>query len=59
MQSATNTTIAGALSVAYSKYYFAYIGSDQRLYLYIGAQDAGFLPTDRRQADTMSARRLV
>jgi Fungal fucose-specific lectin len=46
MQPATNTTIAGALSVAYSKYYFAYIGSDQRLYLYVGAQDAGFLPTD-------------
>jgi hypothetical protein len=46
MQPATNTTIAGALSVSYSKYYFAYIGSDQRLYLFVGSQNAGFLPSD-------------
>lgn len=46
MQPATNTTIAGTVSVAYSKYYFAYIGSDQRLYLFVGSQNAGFLPSD-------------
>ena len=29
MQPATNTTIAGAVSVAYGDNYFVYIGSDQ------------------------------
>jgi hypothetical protein len=36
MQPATSTTIAGAVDVFHNDYYFAYIGSDQRLYLYLG-----------------------
>lgn len=46
MQPATNTTIAGAVSVAYGDNYFAYIGSDQRLYIFIGSQDRYFPAID-------------
>jgi hypothetical protein len=46
MQPAINTTIAGSFSLAFSKDFFTYIGSDQRLYLYEGGGDGSFLSQD-------------